>query len=195
MPTDTRQKLIDAAQSRFYNDGFRNVGLDAILADVGISKTAFYKHFESKEQLMLEVLNQNDRWLRDTFHKMIRERGGRTAVDQLRGVMDVVQRVIEFEGFHGCIFVNAAMEFPLCHDPAHEAAARNKRAIEDIVHDIAERAGIERPQDLAEELCLVIEGAYVTYSVTRNRETIDIARRLADQIIGRHLAERTKPVA
>ena len=56
MKTPTRQRLIEAAVRRFYRDGFRSVGIDQILADVGISKTAFYKHFESKEDLMLAAL-------------------------------------------------------------------------------------------------------------------------------------------
>ena len=56
MKTPTRQRLVEAATRRFYRDGFRSVGIDQILSDVGISKTAFYKHFESKEDLMLGAL-------------------------------------------------------------------------------------------------------------------------------------------
>ena len=67
MPTTTREKLIDAAIRRFYRDGFRCVGLDQVLSDVGISKTAFYKHFESKEDLMLAALEMQNRWLQETF--------------------------------------------------------------------------------------------------------------------------------
>ena len=105
---------------------------------------------------------------------MIREQGGRTAAGQLRGLFDVVERVIESDDFHGCIFVNAAMEFPLPHDPAHMAAAQNKRAIEQIVHDLAERAGAADPQALAEELCLIMEGVYVTRQVSGRPEAIRI---------------------
>ena len=63
MPTATRQRLIDVAKRRFYHDGFRNVGIDAILADVRISKAAFYKHFESKDDLMVAVLDDVSRFL------------------------------------------------------------------------------------------------------------------------------------
>ena len=54
----TRSRLIEAANRRFYKDGFRGVGIDQVLSDVGISKTAFYKHFESKHELVLEVLSE-----------------------------------------------------------------------------------------------------------------------------------------
>lgn len=183
MPSATRQRLIDAGIKRFYRDGFRNVGIDQILHDVGISKTAFYKHFECKDDLMLAALEMQNKWLQSTFQEMIRERGGETPLGQLRAALDVVERIIESDEFQGCIFVNVAMEFPLMHEPAHIAAAGNKRAIEAIVHDLAARAGAPNPRQLAEELCLIFEGAYVTRQVTGNRETIEIARRLAEQSI------------
>jgi AcrR family transcriptional regulator len=179
----TRQRLIDAGVRRFYRDGFRNVGIDQVLADVGISKTAFYKHFESKEDLMLAALEMQNCWLQDTFRTMIRERGGPTAIGQLRVVLDVVEHIIESDDFQGCIFVNVAMEFPLPHEPAHIAASQNKQAIEDIVNAISEEAGADEPKLLAQELCLIMEGAYVTRHVTGNKNTVDIARRIADLAI------------
>jgi len=188
MAAATRERLIDAAVTRFYRDGFRNVGIDQILTDVGISKTAFYKHFECKDDLMLAALEKQNVWLQSTFRDMIRERGGDSAIGQLRAVLDVVETIIESDGFHGCIFVNAAMEFPLLHEPAHAAAAGNKRAIETIVCEIATRAGAVDPRALAEELCLIFEGAYVTRQVTGNPRTIDIARRVAERVIAAHHA-------
>ncbi|MFO0912534.1 MAG: TetR/AcrR family transcriptional regulator [Pirellulales bacterium] len=189
MRTSSRQRLIEAALRRFYRDGFRSVGIDQVLTDVGVSKTAFYKHFESKEDLMLAVLEMQNCWLQDTLRTMIRERGGPTPIGQLRAVFDVVQHIIESDSFQGCIFVNAAMEFPLPHEPAHVAAAENKKSIEDILCALGAEAQADDPRRLAQELCLVMEGTYVTRQVTGNPETIAIARRIADQIIGTHCPE------
>ncbi len=183
MKTTTRQRLVESAIHRFYRDGFRNVGIEQILSDVGISKTAFYKHFECKEDLMLAALEMQNQWLQETFRAMIRQRGGEAPIDQLSAVMDVVESIIESDEFHGCIFVNAAMEFPLPHEPAHVSASANKRAIEDIVAAIAAEAGADDPRALASELCLIMEGAYVTRHVTGNPQTINIARRLATLVI------------
>jgi len=179
MKTPTRQRLTEAAIRRFYRDGFHGVGIDQVLADVGISKTAFYKHFESKEDLMLAALEMQNRWLQDTLCTMIRERGGPQAIDQLHAVFDVVELIIESDDFHGCIFVNVTIEFPLPHEPAHQLALQSKQSIEDIIHGIAIQADATDPRALAEELCLIMEGAYVTRHVTGNKQTIDIARRLA----------------
>ena len=183
MTIPTRERLIESAIRRVYRDGFRSVGIDQILTDVGISKTAFYKHFDSKEDLMLAALDKQHQWLLETFRAMICERGGPTPLSRLHAVFDVVERLIESEGFQGCIFVNAAMEFPLPHEPAHVAAAENKQAIEGILCQLAHDAGAADPVGLARELCLVIEGTYITRQVSGDSRTIDIARRIARLLI------------
>lgn len=179
----TRERLIESAIRRFYRDGFRSVGIDQILADVGISKTAFYKHFESKEDLMLAALENQNCWLQGTFRKLAAEHGGPTPLGQLHALLDVVEHIVENNDFQGCIFVNVAMEFPLPHEPAHIAAAKNKQEIEDMVCSIATEAGATEPRSLAKELCLIMEGAYVTRHVTGNKQTVEIARRVAGLVI------------
>jgi AcrR family transcriptional regulator len=192
MPSATRRRLTEAAVRRFYRDGFRNVGLDQVLADVGISKTAFYKHFECKEDLVLAALELKNRWLQETFREMVRERGGPTLVGQLRALLDVVDQIIDADDFQGCIFVNAALEYPLPHDPAHVAAAQHKQAIEEIIRELAAQAGVAAPRQLARELCLIMEGAYVTRQVTGDKQSIEVARRVADLIIAAHLPDTAR---
>src|SRR5262249_2324241 len=189
MQSPTRQRLTEAAVRRFYRDGFRNVGLDQVLADVGITKTAFYKHFECKEDLVLAALEMKNRWLQDTFREMIRERGGAAPINQLRALVDVVDHIIEGDDYQGCIFVNVALEFPLPQEPAHVAAAHHKQAIEEIVHELAASAGADDPRQMARELCLIMEGAYVTRQVSGDKQSMEIARRVADLVIAAHLPE------
>jgi AcrR family transcriptional regulator len=181
--TSTRQRLVEAAGRRFYRDGFRSVGIDQILSDVGISKTALYKHFESKEDLMLAALEDHNRSMQETLRALIQQRGGPTPLGQLHALLDVVEHFVESDEYQGCIFVNVAMEFPLLHEPAHIAAAESKQAIEDIVYNLAVEAGAEDPRSLAKQLCLIMEGAYVTRHVTGNKQTVDIARRIAGLVI------------
>lgn len=187
MPNSTRHRLVEAATSRFYRDGFRNVGLDQILSDVGISKTAFYKHFESKEDLMLAALEAKNRWVQKFFREMVEKIGGRKPGDRLRALFDVVELIIGSDEFHGCIFVNVSMEFPLLHEPTHLAAAAHKHKIEQIVRDLAVEAGAREPDLLARQLCLIMEGAYVTRHVTGDHTAIDSARRVAELAIDAQL--------
>lgn len=193
MSVPTRQRLIDTAVRRFYRDGFRNVGIDQILNDVGISKTAFYKHFESKEDLMLAALEDQNRSIQQRFRQMVQERGGPSAHGQLWALFDVVEHLIESDDFHGCIFVNVSMEFPLQHEPAHQAAARSKEAIEALVFELAASAGAADARAVAQELCLIMEGVYVTRQVTGRADAIAIARRLAERVLAGHLPQGRAP--
>ncbi len=185
--TATRQKLIDSAGERFYRDGFRDVGLDQILGDVGISKTAFYKHFESKEDLMLAVVREQDQWVRDHFRSIVVEQGGDDPRARLLAIFDVVEGIVRRQDFRGCLFVNVALEFPLAHDPAHEAAAENKRAMQAIIAELACDAGADDPVDLARELMLLIEGAYVTRQVVGDEDAAAVARRAGEMLIDHRL--------
>lgn len=187
MPGDTRQRLMQAAFTRFYRDGFRNVGIDQILADVGISKTAFYKHFQSKEDLIVAALEDHQRRIERDFLHLIRERGGDSPAAQLRALFDAVENILDSEQFHGCVFVNVSIEFPLPHEPAHLVAAQAKSAFERMVCQIAREAGAADPQALAQELAMIMEGAYVTRHVTGNPQTIQIARRLGERAIALQL--------
>src|SRR3954469_13993589 len=164
----TRQRLVEAAAARFSRASFRNVGIDQILADVGISKTAFYKHFESKDDLLLAALELRQHELEDEFRLTITRRGGDSPAGQLRALFDAVQSITDADWFHGCVFVNVAIEFPLPHEPAHVMAAKSKLAIQRIVEELAQRAGAAQPLALAEELCMIMEGAYVTRQVTHS---------------------------
>lgn len=186
MGANTRQRLVEVATERFYNDGFRHVGLDQILTQVGITKTAFYKHFPSVDDLIVEVLRQQSTWVQNHFMEIVRQHGGSSAMGQLNALFDAVEQILEREGFHGCIFVSAAMEFPSPHDPAHRAALQNRLALERLVHDIAERAGALQPQVLAEQMCLIMEGTYASRQVTGRQNTIETARQIANEVIRSH---------
>ena len=145
-----------------------------MLADVGISKTAFYKHFESKDDLMLAALELKYRWLQDTFREAIQERGGPTAIGQLWALLDVVDQIISSSEYQGCIFVNASIEFPLLHEPTHVAAAQHKRAIEDIVYELAARADADDPR--AGPAVLPDHGRRVHHAPAHRRSTDDRRR-------------------
>jgi AcrR family transcriptional regulator len=167
----TRESLVKAAHDLFYAEGFHSVGLERILAEVGVTKTTFYNHFESKDDLMIEVLRWHDRWWQETFRRMLRRLGGDTPRDQLLAIPGALDELFGGGAFNGCMFVNVAVEFPLPHDPAHRLAAEHKHSMEDILREIAGYAGAADAKVLAEELALVMEGAYVTRQVSGREET------------------------
>ena len=78
----TREKLLDRATDLFYTYGIHAVGLDRILKDVGVTKTTFYNHFESKDDMTCEVLRRRHEWEFQWFIKAVEQvSGGDRAID------------------------------------------------------------------------------------------------------------------
>jgi AcrR family transcriptional regulator len=187
MSTPTRDRLIRTAHDLFHQKGFHTVGIDEIIAAVGVTKTTFYNHFRSKDDLVIEVLQWHDRWWRDTFRDLLRRHGGDTPRGQLESLWDALEEILSGEDYNGCFFINVAVQFPLPHDPAHQAACRHKQAMEWLIRELAGYAGARDPAALAAELSLLMEGAYVTRQVTGSPHTTAVARRIAADVLRRHL--------
>lgn len=186
----TRDRLIATAQDLFYREGFQAVGLDQVFAEVGVTKTTFYNHFTSKEDLILAVLRERDRWWRETFASRLRERAGDDPAAQLRAVFDALDEFVAADEFNGCLFINVAVEFPRPHTLAHRAAAEHKELMSAILRDLALRAGAADPIGLAQAIAMLMEGSYVTRHVTGERSAAAIAKRAAAVLIDRQLAKR-----
>jgi len=188
MRTSSRDQIVQVAYEMFQRSGFHAVGLDAILAEVGVTKTTFYNHFPSKDALIQETLEWKDRWWQETFREVLRKHGGDTPRGQLLAIFDALDDFFSCGGFNGCFFVNVALQYPAMHSPAHQAAAAHKRAMEDIIRELAGYAGSGDPQALARELSLVMEGYYVTRQVTGSTEVGEVASRVAQRMIESSLA-------
>lgn len=187
MASDTRERLIRAAHDLFYEHGFHAVGVDRIVDEVGVTKATFYNHFESKDTLVVEALRWHDRWWRDEFARLLRKHGGETARGRLLAVFDAIDEAMNQPGYNGCIFINVAVEFPASTDPAHIEAASHKRAMEGVIAELASFAGAADPRALAEEVTLVMEGAYISEQVLGDPRRAAVGRRVAQAVIERAL--------
>ena len=187
MARSSRNDIVKKAHDLFYRLGFHAVGLDRILAEVGVTKTTFYNHFESKDDLVAEALRFHDRWWRDEFARMLREHGGDRPRDQLLAVFDALDHFFASDEYNGCFFINVAVQFPDPRDPAHVAAREHKKAMVDILRELAGYAGATDPSAFSEEFALLMEGAYVTAQVNRGVPTARIGRRMAEVLVERHI--------
>jgi AcrR family transcriptional regulator len=187
MATSTRQILIDAAYELFGREGFHTVGLDRILTDAGVSKQTFYNHFQSKDDLILAVLDMRHHAETRTVAELFAKLGGEEPRDRLYALFDVFEAWFNLPSFRGCIFLTAAAEFPVPHDPAHRAAAAHARAFVDHLHELATLAGADDPRSLAEQLAVLVEGIVAFRHVTGDARTVDIARQTGKLLLDHHL--------
>lgn len=185
--TTTRQRLIETALELFYMYGFHAVGLDRVLADVGISKQAFYKHFESKDDLAVEAIKLRDQRESGAFDRQVRERSGDDPRKALLAMFDVLDEWFTHTDYLGCLFLSACAEFPSPHDPIHQAAAAHSKQAEAEIEKMAAAAGADDPRALARELMLLSEGAFTKRLVFGDNDAAKIARELAVLTLHRRL--------
>lgn len=158
-PKTTRDRLIEAASELFYTTGFQAVGLDRILSAVGITKTAFYKYFESKDDLILAVLDRRDRQDIAEAITHMRRHGGVDPRAQILAFFDLLADWFARPDFRGCFFMNAATEFPSANDPIHRAAAAHGHHIAAEILLRTQAAGLPDPESATKQLMLLFSGA------------------------------------
>jgi len=135
-PRTGRERLVTAAIELFYRHGFGAVGVDRIIAEAGVTKTTFYKHFEGKDDLMVAAVQRRDEWESQAWGRAIRKIAGDDPRAQLLAMLDVMDLWFNNPDFHGCMFTNAAAEFPNPHDPVHKAAAAYKKRSQQLVRSL-----------------------------------------------------------
>src|SRR5262245_39759357 len=160
-PKTGRERLVAAAVELFYRHGFGAVGIDQIIAAAGVTKSTFYKHFESKDELMVAAVRRRDEWEAEAWGRAVKEIAGDDPARQFLAMIDVMDVWFNDPDFHGCMFYNAATEFPNPHHPVHAAAAVHMQAVLQYRRNLAEAAGADpaTATKFADCFTALIEGA------------------------------------
>lgn len=190
MSGSSRDALIEIAARLFYEHGFHAVGIDRIISEVGVTKTTFYNHFESKDDLIVEVLKWRDEVEMRELIDAMRQRAGDDPRALLLALFDVLDDWFRDEGFKGCIFVNAAVEFPSPHDPVHHAAAAHRTNVRREIVAILRRAGTADADSLADQITMLVSGALITRHVAFDLGAARTARATTEALLDRALAPR-----
>lgn len=182
MPASRRDHLVETALALFSRDGFHATGIDRILAEAGVAKMTLYKHFRSKEELVVAALRLRD----ERFRAWIAERAaarGKSARKQLLGVFDALEEWFGAPGFRGCTFANACAEYGALDHPVHAAAAAHKDAMRGWIRDLAAEAGAADANEAADQVMLLMDGATMSAHVTGNARAARRARRTAKVLL------------
>jgi AcrR family transcriptional regulator len=187
MSTDTRDRLISSAADLFYEHGFHAIGLDRVLNEVGVTKTTFYNHFESRDDLIIAVLQERDALETKRMLEGIEERAAGDPRSQLLAIFDLLEEWFNESSFKGCMFINAAAAFPDCNDPIHRVASGHSQHLYEVVQRLAVEAGADRPDELAHKIMVVLAGAIVTRHAALNPDAGRIARSTVELLIEHYL--------
>lgn len=186
MSASKRDELVQNALQVFYSGGFHAVGMDSLAKATGVSKTAIYKHFRTKEDLILATLRLRDEQFRNWLVRRV-EALETDPRKRLVAIFDALAEWFREPGFQSCMFIKASSEYQDHTHPIHVMAAEHKRLLLTYFSELARKAKARDPEDLARQLLLLKEGAIVLAHLHGADEVARDARRAAENIIGMSL--------
>jgi hypothetical protein len=136
---------------------------------------------------VLAVLRQYDGMARNEFMGRVKS-GGKTPKARLLAIFDFAERWFQQSNFYGCLFINTIGEYSDKDTPIRQICKDYKKLVKGYILSLCEQAGAINPQELAEELALLLEGATVTAQVSQNPKTAKIAKRAAKALIDKAIA-------
>lgn len=180
-PVPARSRILDTALRLFYARGPRGVGVDTVVAESGVAKATFYKHFPRKDDLVLAYLDEVDQLWFGQLRAAARAAGGDPR-EQLVGMFDALVTACQRQGYHGCAFINAAAEVDADTD-VHARTVEHKTVVRAWVADLAQRAGAQDPQQLARQLTLLIDGGLASGVLDADPSAAEAAKQAARALI------------
>lgn len=177
-----RDELVKSALKIFYRNGFHATGMDMLAAESGVSKTSMYKHFRTKEDLILAALRLRDENFRNWLFRRMEEAGD-APKEQLLGMFDALEEWFTEPGYKGCMFIKASAEYQDSDHAIHVQSTEHKRLLFEHCVALCRRMGIAFPEDLARQLLLLKEGAIVSAVLGRGPAAARDAKAAAETLL------------
>jgi AcrR family transcriptional regulator len=156
-----RDRIIERARNLFRKHGFRGVGVDAIAEATSTNKMTLYRHFGSKDDLIVACIREIAAEVETVWDDLEAADPG----DPMAQLHGWVRRAAEFAtgDQRGCDIANAAVELTERDHPARKVIEQFKTIHGSRLANLCRAAGIEQADLLADTLCLLIEGARVAW--------------------------------
>lgn len=176
-------RIRSSARDLFYHQGIRAVGVDAIVAEAGVTKPSLYRSFASKDELVVAYLRDYEVEFWRRFNAAVEAHPGDPRAQILAYFAGLTKRTCMAE-YRGCGLTNACIEYPEPDHPARQVSVANKRQVRARLIELAREMGARDPEALGDGLQLLLEGACVSSQVFGAegpvRYLADTAARLID---------------
>ena len=182
-----RDRILDTAFRLFYARGIRAVGVDLIIAESGVAKATFYKHFPAKDQLVLAYLDKVDGIWSGQL-RAAADAAGPDPAAQLVGLFDALGTACRRDGYRGCAFINAAAE-AVPGTPVHARTVAHKQDVRVWVRDLAAQAGAADPDALARSLTLLLDGGLADGALAADPAAAAAAKEAATHLVAAALTQ------
>ena len=179
---EKREHLIDIALQLFNRHGYHATGVDRIMAETGIAKTTLYRHFESKEELIVAALAKADEMARDELRAFV-EKSSDDPRERLLATFGQLDLWLKDCEFRGCPFVAAAGEFGDASTAVFQQVRLHKRLYLAYFEELVRAARLPDPKRVAAQIVMLHEGAIAFAQVLGADGAADIARNAAERLI------------
>jgi AcrR family transcriptional regulator len=179
-----RQRILDTAYELFASRGIRAVGVEEVIEQAGVAKATLYRHFRTKDELVLAFLEQRERlWTKDFVEAEARRRGG-TPEERLLAIFDVFDGWFRQQGFEACSFINVLVELGPEHD-AGKACIAHLDNIRTVVRTLAGEAGLRDTDSFARSWHILMKGSIIS-AMEGDVDAAQRAKALARLLIAKH---------
>jgi AcrR family transcriptional regulator len=177
----TKDRLLRAADELFYKEGIHATGIDRLVDVAGVAKMTLYNNYSSKDELVAAWLT----WRHEDWEHRLAEKLNRSesASQRVLAVFDAYIDSATEPGHRGCVFLNAVAEIPGSDHPARAVVESHKDSVRDFLVGQAEELGTPDPQQLGEQLFVLLEGGVVTAGVRGDVEPLRAARSAAETLL------------
>ena len=182
MAVRKRDHLIAVAQRMFCETGFHAVSVDAIIDEAGVARMTLYKNFGSKEELIVETLRREDTMFRQWLVSAIEAHSSRSE-DRILALFKAMHDRFATEGYCGCAFIRASIEYPAPNHVVHRAAREHKNMVRSYLRGLAAEVEGADPVALSEQLYLLFEGAITASQLHGDPWPAEYARQAAEKLL------------
>jgi AcrR family transcriptional regulator len=181
---DARERILDTAYELFSRRAIRDVGIDEVIERAGVAKATLYRHFPSKDDLVIAFLERREeRWTVAWVEAEARRRGS-TPEEQLLAIFDLFDEWFHRDDFEACSFINVLLEMGPAH-PVGQASVRHLASIRSVVSRLAEEAALRDPASFAHSWHILMKGSIVS-ATEGDAEAAQRARSMAGLLIEQH---------
>ncbi len=182
---DARERILETAYELFSRRSIRAVGIDEVIERAGVAKATLYRHFPSKDDLVLAFLERREeRWTKGWVEAEARRRGS-TPEGSLLAIFDLFDGWFQQDDFEGCSFINVLLETNDLAHPVGHASAAHLANIREIIRTLADEAGLRDPDNFAHSWHILMKGSIVAAG-EGDRQAATRARELGRLLIDAH---------
>ncbi|MEV0590530.1 TetR/AcrR family transcriptional regulator [Nonomuraea cavernae] len=181
-------RLLEAATRLFALHGIHTVGIDQIIAAAGVAKSSLYQAFGSKEALVVAYLEHQDAADRAAYRAAVT--GVHAGAERVLTSFDLAIAGAGRRSYRGCLYLNAATEFPEAGHPVAEAVETHRAWVRARWSEALGDRGPER-DSLIERIQILYDGGIAGVKCARSTAPIVLARAMAAELLDADVSHKT----